>query len=236
MILSMSSSRAVSMRIGTSERWRTRRQTSIPSKSGSMRSSTINDGASAAACSIAPSPVSATRTAKPARFRYMATKEAMLGSSSTMRIEWLCARLKASHPDTDLGRPCQVGSTAEPEPVRRGLSRPALEVGRLDAVPAGWSDIEAVERHAATHESRSANSSTTQPQPPPPRGVVDPEAELRSAVRDQGRTNAATGFRARDRDIVRRDDAGDHHDADEKNPPPHCRKLRQLSRRRVRLL
>ncbi len=44
MILSTSSSRAVSIRIGTSEVWRMRLQTSIPSMSGSIRSSTISAG------------------------------------------------------------------------------------------------------------------------------------------------------------------------------------------------
>src|SRR3954464_8855785 len=48
MILSTSSSRAVSIRIGTSELLRIRRQTSIPSMSGSIRSSTISAGVSAA--------------------------------------------------------------------------------------------------------------------------------------------------------------------------------------------
>ena len=48
MILSTSSSRAVSIRIGTSERCRIRRQTSIPSRSGSIRSRTISEGGSRA--------------------------------------------------------------------------------------------------------------------------------------------------------------------------------------------
>src|SRR5439155_584307 len=44
MILSMSSSRAVSIRIGTSEPWRMRLQTSIPSMSGGIRSRTTEAG------------------------------------------------------------------------------------------------------------------------------------------------------------------------------------------------
>jgi hypothetical protein len=62
MILSTSSSRAVSIRIGTSERCRIRLQTSIPSMSGSIRSSTIRDGSCAAACDSASPPVAAVRT------------------------------------------------------------------------------------------------------------------------------------------------------------------------------
>ena len=50
MILSTSSSRAVSIRIGTSESWRMRLQTSMPSMSGSIRSSTTSAGSCASAC------------------------------------------------------------------------------------------------------------------------------------------------------------------------------------------
>src|SRR5919199_1663464 len=57
MILSTSSSRAVSIRIGTSELWRMRLQTSIPSMSGSIRSSTISAGCCDAACCSASPPV-----------------------------------------------------------------------------------------------------------------------------------------------------------------------------------
>jgi hypothetical protein len=62
MILSTSSSRAVSIRIGTSESWRMRLQTSIPSRSGSIRSSTISAGCSDAASARASLPFEAVRT------------------------------------------------------------------------------------------------------------------------------------------------------------------------------
>jgi hypothetical protein len=62
MILSTSSSRAVSIRIGTSELFRIRRQISMPSMSGRLRSSTISDGISAATAFSAPAPVPTART------------------------------------------------------------------------------------------------------------------------------------------------------------------------------
>jgi hypothetical protein len=54
MILSMSSSRAVSMRIGTSEVFLILRQSSTPSPSGRFRSSTINAGEWPASSMSAP--------------------------------------------------------------------------------------------------------------------------------------------------------------------------------------
>ena len=62
MILSTSSSRAVSIRIGTSEVLRTRRQISIPSMSGSIRSSTISAGVSVATWVSAALPFVTART------------------------------------------------------------------------------------------------------------------------------------------------------------------------------
>jgi hypothetical protein len=69
MILSTSSSRAVSIRIGTSDVLRTRRQISIPSRSGSIRSRMISAGESAATYVSAALPVETARTSKPAFFR-----------------------------------------------------------------------------------------------------------------------------------------------------------------------
>ena len=62
MILSTSSSRAVSIRIGTSELLRIRRQTSMPSMSGSIRSSTMIAGCDAWNWASASLPVAAVRT------------------------------------------------------------------------------------------------------------------------------------------------------------------------------
>src|SRR5947208_11092057 len=85
MILSTSSSRAVSIRIGTSLDWRIRLHTSIPSMSGSLRSRTIRFGMSSATCESASEPVEAVRTRYPAFFRYSATNDAIELSSSTTR-------------------------------------------------------------------------------------------------------------------------------------------------------
>ena len=87
MILSTSSSRAVSIRIGTSERWRILRQTSIPSTSGSIRSSTIRSAARPAALS-ASWPVPTVLTRYPAFVRYSETNEAIDASSSTTNTFW----------------------------------------------------------------------------------------------------------------------------------------------------
>src|SRR5439155_24626009 len=83
MILSTSSSRAVSMRIGTSDFCRIRRQISMPSMSGSIRSSTIREGCSLWAEASASVPFDAVRTSYPAFFRYRETKDAIEASSST---------------------------------------------------------------------------------------------------------------------------------------------------------
>ena len=50
------------MMIGTSELFRIRRQISIPSMSGRLRSSMISDGISAATAFSAPAPVPTART------------------------------------------------------------------------------------------------------------------------------------------------------------------------------
>jgi hypothetical protein len=62
MIFSTSSSRAVNIRIGMSRRWRIRRQTSIPSMSGSIRSRTISAGCSRSTWPSASPPVDTART------------------------------------------------------------------------------------------------------------------------------------------------------------------------------
>src|SRR6478735_10914949 len=87
MILSTSSSRAVSIRMGTSEVLRIRRQTSMPSMSGSIRSRIVSAGGSDETWSSASAPLATVRTEYPAFFRYKATKDAIELSSSTMRID-----------------------------------------------------------------------------------------------------------------------------------------------------
>src|SRR5919108_5344185 len=163
MILSTSSSRAVSMRIGTSDRCRTRRQTSMPSRSGSIRSRTMRDGASAAAWSIPSSPDPATRTLKPARLRYMATKEAILGSSSTTRIEWFGGRCTAPHGDTDTGGFAR-GSAAELEGAPR--PGPGVLVPAGDRIATGGPGVDAVERQGAPHDAADVDAATAQTHDP----------------------------------------------------------------------
>jgi hypothetical protein len=69
MILSTSSSRAVSIRIGTSDFCLMRRQISIPSMSGSIKSSTISEGVWLCTDASASVPFVAVRTSYPAFFR-----------------------------------------------------------------------------------------------------------------------------------------------------------------------
>src|SRR4051812_38703922 len=88
MILSTSSSRAVSMRTGRSPFWRMRLQTSTPSMSGSIRSSTTSAGFSESTRRRASWPLAVVRTPYPAFFRYAATKEAIDDSSSTTSTVW----------------------------------------------------------------------------------------------------------------------------------------------------
>src|SRR5437870_4977737 len=82
----MSSSRAVSMRIGTSDDDRIWRHTSSPSMSGSMRSSTTRSGFAFSALLSASAPSRAISTWYRAFFRYIETNDAMFRSSSTIRI------------------------------------------------------------------------------------------------------------------------------------------------------
>src|SRR5437588_4042146 len=89
MILSTSSSRAVNIRIGTSDFCRMRRQISIPSMSGSIRSSTIREGCLLWAEASASVPFDAVRTSYPAFLRYSETKDAIEASSSTTSTDWV---------------------------------------------------------------------------------------------------------------------------------------------------
>src|SRR6266404_2439362 len=83
MILSTSSSRAVSMRTGSSVFCLMRLHTSTPSRSGSMRSRTTRSGFSDSTRRSASFPLAVVRTVKPAFFRYAATNDAIDASSST---------------------------------------------------------------------------------------------------------------------------------------------------------
>src|SRR5439155_12753042 len=83
MILSTSSSRAVNIRIGTSDFCRMRRQISIPSMSGSIKSSTMSEGCLLWTDARASVPFDAVRTSYPAFLRYSETKDAIEASSST---------------------------------------------------------------------------------------------------------------------------------------------------------
>src|SRR5581483_8917675 len=83
MILSTSSSRAVSISTGRSPCWRMRLHTSTPSRSGSIRSRTTSDGFSDSTSRSASLPLAVVRTVKPAFLRYAATKDAIDASSST---------------------------------------------------------------------------------------------------------------------------------------------------------
>ena len=158
MILSMSSSRALSMRMGTSERWRMRRQTSMPSRSGSMRSRMISEGGSALAFSIASSPVAATRTTNPARFRYIPTKDAMLDSSSTTRTDCFVPTTD-SYGGTRSGCLAPVADLRPAEAIGVSLERPAPPGPIGDLVLPPWPRIDAIERRAIHARCRSRRSS-----------------------------------------------------------------------------
>src|SRR5262245_53850548 len=168
MILSMSSSRAVSIRIGTSERCRILRHTSIPSRSGSIRSRITSAGASASACSIAPAPVSALRTVNPAFSRYIPTKDAMLGSSSTTRMLWPWGRATSPYPAKAVGRPPPEASTvACAEPVARARPRPRIVTVAIALKSAGRPRVATVEHETAADKAGAVDPATPQPQAPP---------------------------------------------------------------------
>src|SRR4029079_12557788 len=79
----------VSIRCATSLVERTRRHTSSPSMSGSIRSSTKASNGSRASRSIPASPPPPTATRKPAPARYSLTMPARRASSSTSRMRWV---------------------------------------------------------------------------------------------------------------------------------------------------
>src|SRR5262249_35570695 len=83
------SPRAVNIRIGTSLVERTRRQTSRPSMSGSIKSSTKASNGSRASRSMPASPCPATATRNPAPARYSLTMPARRAASSTSRMRWV---------------------------------------------------------------------------------------------------------------------------------------------------
>ena len=80
---SVSVPRAVSIRIGTSLRRRSARQTSRPSPSGSVRSSRTMSGSIWSASSSARAAVAATNGSKPSRASALENGPEMLDSSST---------------------------------------------------------------------------------------------------------------------------------------------------------
>src|SRR5512146_2938370 len=86
MIRSIASPRAVSISTGVSARARSRRQTSSPSMSGSVRSSTRASNGSRASRSSPSLPLPAAETRKPAWPRYSDTISARRGSSSISRM------------------------------------------------------------------------------------------------------------------------------------------------------
>src|SRR6185369_16252952 len=87
---STSSSRAVSIRTGTSELFRRTPQISQPSLFGSITSRMTKTGLqSSAACNACP-PSWTTTVENPSRSRYVATRAAVLRSSSTINtVPWL---------------------------------------------------------------------------------------------------------------------------------------------------
>src|SRR4051794_7468709 len=82
---SVSVPRAVSITIGTDERRRSARQTSRPSPSGSVRSSSTMSGSISSASSSARFAVAATCGSKPSRASALENGPEMLDSSSTNR-------------------------------------------------------------------------------------------------------------------------------------------------------
>src|SRR5579864_102622 len=125
MILSTSSSRAVSIRTGRSLCWRMRLHTSTPSRSGSIRSSTTSDGFSDSTSRSASLPLAVVRTVKPAFFRYAATNDAIDASSSTTST--VCGFVAMSG---------TLPARAEMEQVARdgGKRMPVAAVARIPAV------------------------------------------------------------------------------------------------------
>src|SRR5512139_2874953 len=114
---SVSSPRAVSIRIGRSERARTWRQSSKPSASGSITSRTSASQPPAASRRSPSPPLPATLTRRPKRARYSATSAARLASSSIIRT---CSVMRGRH--SDACARARFDSSARRQPQRR--SRP----------------------------------------------------------------------------------------------------------------
>ena len=123
--MSVSSSRAVSMRTGTGRsRWM-RRQTSSPSSPGSIRSSTTRSGRSRSHSATPAGPSWATSTAKPSARSRAATASAIASSSSMTQISG--PPTPPSVPAADAGRVrvlCRyrAADAAAPDPPRDAAS------------------------------------------------------------------------------------------------------------------
>src|SRR5262245_57336007 len=114
-----------------------------------MRSRMMSAGGSVLAWSSASLPVPATRTTKPARLRYIPTKEAMLDSSSTTRMDCF-APATASYGGTRCGCAAAVGRLLPVEAIRSGVPGPGAPVlVGADREPSGGAPPDAVERERA---------------------------------------------------------------------------------------
>src|SRR5918996_1649271 len=179
MILSTSSSRAVSIRIGTSELFRMRRQSSTPSPSGRFRSRTTSAGDSVVSSTTAACAVAAVRTPYPAFRRYAATKDAIEVSSSTTRIVcWCCCSGLMKTGLVSLGRRSQN------EPLRLVGQRRAecrldravdafgerVEPGRLVCLPL------AVEHDEASSDRRDVDAGSDHADAIPPAEHTETQA------------------------------------------------------------
>src|SRR5438067_4566128 len=178
MILSTSSSRAVSMRTGRSRVCRIRLQTSTPSMSGSIRSRTTSAGFSDSTSRSASLPLGVVRTVYPAFFRYAATKEAIDASSSTTRIVCCFPATPACLPvraDEEL-----VGLDARERreicPVHRVLSVAGAEIGNTGDLDPACPDCHDVDA-GAVHQQRVVAPDRAEAE------VVTPAGLLRVPVR-----------------------------------------------------
>ena len=111
---SASSPRAVSMMMGTRERWRSSRQTSNPDPSGSITSSRTRSGSTRPARSSASAAVPATWVSKPSRPRASASGSVIEGSSSTRRT----VRLRC------ISEFCPFSAPIQPKMSSREAARP----------------------------------------------------------------------------------------------------------------
>src|SRR2546428_1173859 len=209
MLLSASSSRAVSMRRGTSDLWRMRRQISMPSMSGSIRSSTIREGCSLWAEASASVPFDAVRTSYPAFFRYRETNDAIEASSSTTSTN--CVLLLMAMSLRTGSRQGEYELEARNRTVVAAVDRIASVVrctcaGQRDVPLADEREIDAPSLH---HDpERPADDPETNPGAAPRgRGVV--ALDRRKVVARDDRSGAVAVDRVADRHRAP-DEAADH--------------------------